>query len=353
MLNYHDGNDLRKTIAYVKKKSSYDLSLIFHNIIKRINLSDLISRLNLYYILDDSDTAFECKKNNNAIFSYLFYEELFEYSIKKILMVPEEFDIFIATDSALKAQLLSKIIKRKSNRAIKIVVTGGRGRDIASLLVTFKKEIVNYKIIGFIHDKKSRHLNYQTIGDSYNLHLWENMLYGPNYIKKILKIFDNNLEIGFLSPDYVTYGNYFHTSINLWTICYEDCLKIAEKLGLQVDFDKNKNPVSLGSCFWARVEALDKLFDLSLNYSDFPGEPFDVDGTISHVIERLIPYIAQDKGYLTGYISCVSQAETEIVMHEYMLDILLKALFKGQKLDYSTFNNMINSIETNRGEEEK
>lgn len=52
-----------------------------------------------------------------------------------------------------------------------------------------------------------------------------------------------------------------------------------------------------GSVFWFRVKALAPLFDHGWKHEDFPPEPLPQDGTISHAIERIYPFVAQGAGY--------------------------------------------------------
>ena len=54
---------------------------------------------------------------------------------------------------------------------------------------------------------------------------------------------------------------------------------------------------SEGTMFWYRPDALKPLFDLNLQYEDFPEEPIGVGGTIPHAIERLPGFVVQNNGY--------------------------------------------------------
>jgi hypothetical protein len=49
--------------------------------------------------------------------------------------------------------------------------------------------------------------------------------------------------------------------------------------------------------FWGRSAAIKKLLDLDLQFSDFPGEAGQIDGTLAHAIERSILMIAEASGY--------------------------------------------------------
>jgi lipopolysaccharide biosynthesis protein len=53
----------------------------------------------------------------------------------------------------------------------------------------------------------------------------------------------------------------------------------------------------LGTMFWARPAALEPLFELGLDWNDYPAEPVPIDGTIMHALERLLPFVVQHRGY--------------------------------------------------------
>jgi len=62
----------------------------------------------------------------------------------------------------------------------------------------------------------------------------------------------------------------------------------------------NKNLVlefPSGSMFWGRSAALRKLLDLHLQFSDFPDEVGQIDGTPAHAIERIMLMVAEASGY--------------------------------------------------------
>lgn len=63
-----------------------------------------------------------------------------------------------------------------------------------------------------------------------------------------------------------------------------------------------------GSVFWFRVKALAPLFDHGWKHEDFPPEPLPQDGTISHAIERIYPFVAQGAGYYPAQAMSVDYA---------------------------------------------
>ena len=80
-----------------------------------------------------------------------------------------------------------------------------------------------------------------------------------------------------------------------WSENRDQAEALAQRLGLPplpvaIDF-----PV--GSMFWARKGSLKSLYELGLNWDDYPEEPLPYDGTILHAIERILPQVCMANGY--------------------------------------------------------
>ena len=72
-----------------------------------------------------------------------------------------------------------------------------------------------------------------------------------------------------------------------------------------------KAPIApFGSVFWFRVKALEPLFARGWQHEDFPEEPMPQDGTISHAIERIYPFVAQSEGYYPAVVMSANYAVT-------------------------------------------
>lgn len=65
----------------------------------------------------------------------------------------------------------------------------------------------------------------------------------------------------------------------------------------------------VGSMFWARTDALNPLFNLNLNWEDYPEEPLPHDGSMLHAIERLLPLVIKHAGYESAvtYVEDISR----------------------------------------------
>lgn len=341
---YHMGNDVSKTMEYIEKNTDYDVSLIYSNLVARMNLYDIQTRLNLNYVLSAGTVNCE-NRMKVGVFAYLYYDDLIPYSVSKLANAPDYCDIFIGTDSEEKRdQIRAECNNRFLTQNVKILMHQGKGRDLSALLVTFRNYLMEYDLICFIHDKKSAHFSYSTVGQAFNENLWENMFASKEYVNSILNLFIEKAYLGFVSPPMIEHNLYFHTSIDSWTICMDQTCKIADMLGLHIMVDRAKNPVSLGSAFWCRTKALKPLFEHQFQFDDFADEPMPVDGTFSHGLERIFPYVAQHEGYCSGVIMTKAICATNYNAYREKLNLILREIDQFKGVDTATLWTTVMSL---------
>ena len=141
-----------------------------------------------------------------------------------------------------------------------------------------------------------------TVGASFRDTIWENMLASEDYINSIIKDFDDNDNLGLIVPPPVYHGTYFNAySHKYWVSCFDLVEGLLEDMDIECVASKNEPPLSIGNCFWAKVDAFKPLFDLNLDYEDFPSEPMPNDGTISHALERVYGYVVASQRYYTEF----------------------------------------------------
>jgi len=281
-----------------------------------------------------------------AIFSYLFYEDLFEKSLKYLSQVPNDCDVYIATDSISKLEIINSYASSLlSNHNVTTLIHDNKGRDVSAFLILFNPYYKNYDLICFIHDKKSSQMKYASVGRDFNNNIWDALLYDRNHINSIIDAFCSEPHLGVLVPPMVTHGEYFHTMIDGWTICYDGTVRLANEIGLNLDIKGDRTPLSYGTAFWARTGSLQKLFDYDFSYDMFPEEPIPVDGTISHCVERLIPYVALDFGFYTGVVYTTKQAKNVILNNSYSLNQVMKRVDRLSSVNTATLKSTLDSLE--------
>lgn len=249
-----------------------------------------------------SDISPDFADKKIAIFIHLYYDDTIAYYVDYIKNIPSGIDIYISYSSNSTKDKIQKELEERGIANYQLVFKNNRGRDISALLVAFREIILGYDYICFLHDKGSKSQFKQTMTREWIYDLWENTLSSESYIRRIISIFDKKDDMGLLIPPYLASHRSGMAVINMWSDNYNNACKLAEKLKLSCTLDSNESPMAQGTCFWAKTQALKKIFDIEWKYEDFPDEPMPSDGTISHAIERIFPFIAQDAGYMSGWL---------------------------------------------------
>ena len=300
------------------------------------NVYNIRKDKDLYFILpEESMTSnIDLSTYRIAVFVNLYYEEDMQDYFKRLSVVPEMIDVYVISskDTILEAAKLYQ------ERKFYIIQKNNRGRDISALLVAAKEIYFKYEYICFIHDKKAK--NERTEKDTlfWIENLWGNMLKTGTYVYNLLDIFSRNEKIGLLVPP-EPMGDYNNAWFNVkgaWKDNYDNIKRLAEEFRLDCHISDEYPIITYGSVFWCRTKALEKLFMKNWKYEDFPGEPLADDGTISHAIERVLAYVAQDAGYDTGTVMTCAYAKKMInIAQDGMFKAigLLKSLLPIQNMD--------------------
>lgn len=296
------------------------------------NVYDIRKKKKLLFVL--SDKILSGKEYVNTLKSVvivvnLYYLDSVERYLEFLLKVPKEIEIYIFSSNK---DIIAKLEKDYKQKNIFILKKENRGRDISSLLVSFGKNVFNYKYVCFLHDKKAKWEFYKGDLEAWINNLWGNTISNEVYIYNILNLFETQKNIGILAP-HEPLGEYLAEWYrNSWYENFDLTCDLAKKLDLKCDLNIKKPPITLGTVLWFRTEALKKLFELEWKYNDFLDEPLPNDGTISHVIERIFAYIAQDAGFYTGTVMTSEYAENLLLFLQGALTDAMEVVFESHKV---------------------
>lgn len=243
-------------------------------------------------IPDNKKIATEIKIENlkAVVLVNLFYEEQIDFYRKYLDEIPASIDIIIISSKDV-------ILNRFTSNRYQKIKKDNRGRDISALLVAAKSIVFQYEYICFIHDKKEKEPKRKEYVDLWKKNLWDNMLQSSCYIYNLLELLASTPEIGILVPlpPYVK-GRELRWS-NLWGDNFANVSRLADELGIRGNVSYGNPPITYSTVFWAKSQALKKLFSKDWEYTDFPAEPMRDDGEINHAIERILEYVVKDAGY--------------------------------------------------------
>lgn len=319
---YTMGEETSRAFSWIERETCYDTDMIWDIILKRYNICDIKQALHLNYTIHRGGcVAKKTEKVKAAVFLHLFYEDMLEELLSYITRLPAYIDIYISTDP-IRVIALKKLLDQKKVNVVAVIGAGERGRDAGALLVAFQPYVKKYEYICFLHDKKtSGGLEPDSVGHSFQNLIWDSLLKNSHQVESILSLFEENKRLGFLSPPIPLVGMYLKNLLGIeWTICYDETKRLAEQLGIHIRIDRNKPVFALSTSFWCRTEALMPLFTYPWKYEDFPEEPLRLDGTINHAIERILIYIAQERGYYSAIVTTEEYTSCYVERQMLLLD---------------------------------
>ncbi|HAE42511.1 MAG TPA: hypothetical protein DCG34_06260, partial [Clostridiales bacterium] len=217
-----------------------------------------------------------------AVHLHMHYQDMLEQCALYLNNIPLGFDLYLSVTEKNDPNEISAFLKKHVQTLEKIIVkkVPNRGRDLAPMIVDFGEDLLNYDFVAHIHTKKSPH--------SLELKGWfediMNTLLGSQ--SGVYQIF--NLLSGDAKFIYPASNQRILSNENGWGDNYDLAKSLLPQLlGESIEtYPLVEFPQ--GSMFWAKSSTLDRFLRLPLAYTDFPVEPIPADGTMLHVLERLL-----------------------------------------------------------------
>ncbi|MEA2952042.1 MAG: hypothetical protein QOJ96_1562 [Alphaproteobacteria bacterium] len=223
---------------------------------------------------------------------HFFYPELAADLLQKMGENRSRCDLLLTTSDKKKAAALRLAASGYQMGAVTIRVVPNRGRDIGAFLSGVGRELLSrYDVIGHLHSKRSSLVGDSAMGEVWREFLWQNLVGGfYPMLDIVLARFAANPDLGLVFPE--------DPHLTGWAGNFEIACNLARRMGITEPLEPFfEFPV--GTMFWARTKALGPLFDLKLDWNDYPDEPLPYDGTVLHALERLLPFACTRAGY--GY----------------------------------------------------
>lgn len=281
------------------------------------NVYQIVRKKELNYILSSSLQT-DCSKkyalDKIGVFMHLYYREDIDYYLSFLKKIPSGIHIYISASDMEMRKKIEAYIEQEQISECYIMDKENQGRDISALLVTFRERILAYKYVCFVHDKKAKGYNKNVLSETQEwiAGMWNNMLASETYILNVMDLLENNEKLGLLVPHEMAGIWCNHAYTDMWKTDFDNTLKLAEYLNLDCNIDIQYPPITIGTVFWCRTEAMRKLFLRNWQYTDFREEPLPLFGTLGHAVERILAYVAQDAGFDTAYVMSMEFAQNYI-----------------------------------------
>ena len=243
-------------------------------------------------IADPSGPQPRVPQLRTALHLHLHYPELAGDLLRRLCTNASRPDLFVSTTSDAKAADLAQTFA-SYGATVALEVTPNQGRDIGPLLTRFADRLLSYDVVGHLHGKRSLALASVGLGTELGVQ-WHEFLLQHLLGDRVPMI---DVILGRFAED-PTLGLVFPEDPNLtgWSLDREIALDIAARIDPALAVPRFID-FPVGTMFWARPQALKPLFDLRLDWTDYPPEPLPIDGTMLHALERLLPVVCRHAGY--------------------------------------------------------
>jgi lipopolysaccharide biosynthesis protein len=329
----HHASDLPRALQILEHSSTYDRSLIWRNVVRSGELRTLNTNAALTSVLPDVRLKQDGPLPDYgriAVCVHVYYTDMLEEILSHTDTIPCTYDFIATTQTEARKAIIEKVVTGRKNvgKVIIRVVEQNRGRDMSSLFITCRDLFLEdrYDLVCRLHTKKSPHVAAGR-ANLFKRHLFGNVLNSPGFTTNVLDMFHDTPWLGVAVPPLIHIG--YLTMGHAWAENRARAQELARELDLRVHFDLDTPVGTFGSMYWFRPKALRKLFAHPWQWSDFEEEPYPVDGSLGHALERLICYVAQDARYTTQQIISSHLAGQNFAMLEYKLQKLSTAFLHG------------------------
>lgn len=288
--------NLRQAIDYIDKCTGYDVELIWENVIRTFNITDLQRSLHIQYILPESNDTW--KKEIKVVFMVFVSCEASKELVWEYLedLIPQgDIRIYSEKDDLLKFYLSRNVNICKYNKD-----------DILNLFL----ELSAYDLVCVLHDTDvTSDREPSCIGKSYFYNIWENLAKNKNYISSVIKKFEEEPRLGFLTNPQPFFARYFDDYGKGWNGKFDEISRIIKEIKLECNVSEDKAPFRITENFWIRGFLFKRLKDIEND--NYP------------YLSYLWTYIAQEAKYYSGIVESLEYASMNEVNLEYYLKQLV------------------------------
>ncbi len=232
-------------------------------------------------------------KPSVAAVVHVYYEDLIDEVCAHLASIPYRFSGYFAVrDSGMIGPIRSSLKRHGADCDATFVVSPNRGRNFGAFLVEFRNAVRAHDLCVHIHTKKSLRMGEDQ--RDWRGHLFDGLLGNRTKVATIISRFSEDPRVGLVFP--TTYPG-MPVWCHHWLRTSGRVDEISAMLGISGMPRRGLIDFPIGSMFWARTDAIAPLLNFAWRYEHFEAEPMDDDGTMAHVIERMMGGLCNASGY--------------------------------------------------------
>lgn len=296
-LDMQTQENLKQALEYIDCNTKYDVDMIWENIIRTMDISDLQRSFHLEYIIQKKSGGVR-KPYSSAVVIFAEHNEATEYVMEYADRIQSDTYVEIYTHNA---EIALKC-RKKGYHCIEMEAA----QTMENILVKYLK----YQYICILHDcdcTSSREPS--CTGKSFLYNAWHNLIADKNYIDNVLCLFDSDKRLGALVPQAPNFAGYFGKAASVWESHYTDMENFVKENNILCRMSKDKRPYTISESLWIRNDLLKRVIECRLFEKDF--------------LPLAWTYIAQSIGCYVGVVESDEYASiNEINQQNYINQII-------------------------------
>lgn len=312
------------------ESADFPLRTLWRGLARRAEPRHVYTNLSLLEVLPEADSGWRPDPAPRVgVLAHIYYDDMVEAMMRHIGTIPVPYTLDVTTDTERKRASILRQLEGHDVASVTVrVVESNQGRDTSAFLIGQRDVLLSddFDLICRVHSKKSPQ-DAANVASLFRDHLYDNLLASSGYVAEVLRLFEENPTLGMAFPPVINIG--YPTLGHAWFANREPARALADELGIGTRFDATTPLAAYGSMFWARPQALRTLVSHPWQWSDFPADDAYKDGSLTHVLERLLVYAALDLGFHVRSVITREWAGINYPFLEYKLERISSRLPAG------------------------
>lgn len=288
-------------LNYIKNETTYDVDMIWENLIRTMDISDIQKKFHLDYIVKANDRKEHMQ--NVKIVVMASHLNATEYVFEKLdWIVDKTIIVVIAADDSIK-----KMYERQGYSSYLL-----KGKELYQLFLSFKLE--QYLICLLCDFDMTSDVEPSCIGKSIFYNIWNNLLLDKQHVESIINLFGEDKRLGLLAPPKPNFAHYFGKAEYEWDCFYPEIENMIEVNMLSCKISKHKMPLTISNSVWVRGYIFYDIIKCEL--------------LNNKILPFIWSYFAQNKGCYAGIVSSENYASINEINQQYYLTQIINLVQK-------------------------
>ena len=309
-------------LAYIQNETDYDTKLIWDNVLRLYNVTDLYQSLHLNYVLPSVQVSMPEGKRIALVYHVanpFFAEQICIHAAQH----QETVDVYVLPGDKKVEAGLREILTEENG--IRILAPTHQKTEMGNFVLRCKELAEQYDYLGFAHDVDNPEHYPTTVPESTVYGYLQNIANDPAYLSQVINCFEQNPRLGILGTPFPIHHHGFGAYGNEWGGYFATVKTLADKMKLKCNLKEEKLPFMITGAFWCRTEAICDLWKKDWSEDQFYSDPVKKNSKMNEALKRILPFAAQSQRYYSGIVMHTNYAAMRITGQQAMLDQIVGA----------------------------